>query len=169
VVRAPVRDSAGYLDEELIAGEDWDWFLRIALRHRVGHVPVPGVLFRERPVATRFEDETNLLRVRVARRVFWRNVWRARHRRLPILRIIRAALRFDGVYAGYFLRSGAAHTVAGDPSAALRALICGVGISPLHVVSAMVRKPSSVAWIVLALQQMLRRTSERRQGRGLHS
>lgn len=123
VVRASVRDRVRYLDEELIAAEDLDWLLRIAVRHRVGHVAVPGVLFRERPVATRFEDQANLLRVRAARRVFWRNVWRARHRRLPILRVVRAALRFDGAHAGYFLRRPVAHARAGDPAAALRSLL----------------------------------------------
>src|SRR4051794_20846413 len=33
VVRSSVRESVGYLDESLSAGEDWDWLLRIALLH----------------------------------------------------------------------------------------------------------------------------------------
>lgn len=169
VVRASVRDSVGYLDERLVAAEDWDWLLRIAQRHRVGHVAVPGVLFRSRPVATASEDQTALLRVPVTRRVFWRNVWRARHRRLPMVRIIRAALRFDGVYAGYFIRSATTHAEAGNSAAALRSLTRAVGISPLHVVSATVRKPSSFAWIAPALRRVLGQATEQCRGRGRHS
>ena len=43
VVRTSVRETVGYQDDKHIWGEDWDWFLRIALEHRVGHVPVPAI------------------------------------------------------------------------------------------------------------------------------
>ena len=93
VVRASVRQSVGYLDETLLTAEDWDWLLRLSLKHRIGHVAVPGLMFRARPVATAYEDETNLRRVGTDRRVFWRYVWRGRRRILSPLRVLRAALR----------------------------------------------------------------------------
>lgn len=150
VVRASVRDTVGYLDEQLIAGEEWDWLLRIALRHRIGHVAIPGLLFRSRPVATRFEDDVNCVRLRFARRVFWRNVWRGRRRVGPV-HVIRSALRFHGVYAGYFLRSGAERAASGERIAALKCLIRALSISPLHVGWAAVRRPSSLTWVARAV------------------
>jgi hypothetical protein len=151
VVRASVRETVGYLDESLMSSEDWDWQLRIALRHRIGHVAVPGLMFRSRPIATAQEDETNRRRAGVNRRVFWQNVWRGRGRRLSPVRMVRTSLRFDGVYAGYFLRSGAAHAAAGNRAAARQALVHALGISPLHVAASLVRRPSSLPWIASAL------------------
>jgi hypothetical protein len=151
VVRASVRQSVGYLDEKLMTAEDWDWLLRLSLRHRIGHVAVPGLMFRARPVATAYEDETNLRRVGTDRRVFWRYVWRGRRRILSPLRVLRAALRYDGVYAGYFVQSGAAHAAAGDRAAARRSLGLAARISPLHLVAIVLRRPSSLRWMAWTL------------------
>lgn len=152
VVRASVRETVGYQDEALLSSQDWDWELRVALRHRVGHVAVPGLMFRSRPIATDREDETNWKRVWVHRRVFWRNVWRGRQRRLPWMQVLRSAIRFDGVYAGYFLRSGAAHATAGELAASGQSLTRAVAISPLHVAASLLRQPSGIKWMVLALR-----------------
>jgi glycosyltransferase involved in cell wall biosynthesis len=151
VVRASVRETVGYLDESLMSSEDWDWQLRIAARHRIGHVAVPVLMFRSRKIATAQEDETNWRRSWVNRRVFWQNVWRGRTRRLPWVRLIRTSLRFDGVYAGYFLRSGAAHASAGDPLAARQALGRALAISPLHAAVEVARRPASLRWMARAL------------------
>jgi glycosyltransferase involved in cell wall biosynthesis len=147
VVRASVRDSVGYQDESLLTAEDWDWLLRIALRHRVGHVRVPGLLFRARPIATAYEDATNRSRVDVDRRVFWRYAWRGRGRLSSLRRVWRAALRYDGVYAGYFVRSAAMHAASGDRAMARRSLVLAARISPLHVLVSVVRAPASLRWI----------------------
>jgi glycosyltransferase involved in cell wall biosynthesis len=151
VVRASVRETVGYLDESLLSSEDWDWQLRIAARHRIGHAAVPVLMFRSRPIATDQEDETNWRRSWVNRRVFWQNVWRGRGRRLPWVRLVRTSLRFDGVYAGYFTRSGAAHAAAGERVVARRSLLRALAISPLHVAAAVVRRPSSIRWMGWAL------------------
>ena len=154
VVRASVRDTVGYQDDRHIWGEDWDWFLRIALAHRVGHVAVPALHFRARPVGTASEDATHRIRVGTTRRAYWRNVWRGRHRRLSPAWVIRRALQIDGIFAGYFLQSGAVHAAAGNQSTALQALIQAVCISPLHVAWAAVKRPARVRWVVPALLRL---------------
>ena len=151
VIRASVRQTVGYLDETLLTAEDWDWLLRISLKHRIGLVTVPGLLFRARPVATDYEDRTHLERRSVDRRVFWRYVRRGRRRILSPARVLRAALRYDGVYAGYFVQSAATHAAAGDRAAARRSLGFAVRISPLHVAAAVARRPSSLRWIARTL------------------
>jgi hypothetical protein len=108
-------------------------------------------MFRARPVATVYEDQTNLERVSADRRVFWRYVWRGRRRILSPARVLRAAVRYDGVYAGYFVRSAATHAAAGDRAAARRSLGLAVRISPLHVAAAVLRRPSSLRWIAWTL------------------
>jgi len=151
VVRTSVRETVGYQDDKHIWGEDWDWFLRIALEHKVGHVPVPAILFRARPVATTSEDDTHRVRVGTTRRAYWRNVWRGRHRRISPVWVLRRALQIDGIFAGYFLLSGAAHAGAGDDRAALRSLALAFRISPLHVGWAALRKRALLRWVLPAL------------------
>ena len=154
VVRTSVRETVGYQDDKHIWGEDWDWFLRIALEHKVGHVPVPAILFRARPVATKSEDDTHRIRVGTTRRAYWRNVWRGRHRRLSPTFIVRRALQIDGIFAWYFVQSGAVHAAAGEERTALRSLIRALRISPLHVGAAVVRKPGMFGWVAPALARL---------------
>jgi glycosyltransferase involved in cell wall biosynthesis len=154
VVRTSVRETVGYQDDTHVWGEDWDWFLRIALEHKVGHVPVPAILFRSRPVATTAEDETHRIRVGTTRRAYWRNVWRGRHRRLSPAFVVRRALQIDGIFAWYFVQSGAAHAAAGDPRTALRSLVRALRISPLHVGAAVVRRPGMFGWVGPALARL---------------
>lgn len=164
VVRTSVRETVGYQDDKHIWGEDWDWFLRIALRHRVGHVPVPAILFRARPVATKSEDDTHRVRVWTTRRAYWRNVWRGRHKRLSPAFVLRRALQIDGIFAGYFLMSGAAHAAAGDWTAARRSLVRALWISPLHVGWAALRRPASLRWMLPTLLQRPAAPSPRSDG-----
>jgi hypothetical protein len=151
VIRTAVRDSVGYISPPLTTSADWDWTLRIALHHPVGFVPVPGVLFRARPPATAYEDAETWYRAWVNRRVFWMTVWRARKRPLSPVRVLRTALRYDGIYGGYFLLSGAIHAEAKERAAARRALGRALAISPLHLAAAIVRHPSSARWMVWSL------------------
>jgi glycosyltransferase involved in cell wall biosynthesis len=154
VVRASVRETVGYQDDMHIWGEDWDWFLRIALEHRVGHVAVPAILFRARPVATESEDDTHRIRVGTTRRAYWRNVWRGRHRKLSPAFVLRRALQIDGIFAWYFLLSGAAHAAAGNERAAMLSLFRALWISPLHVGAAVVRRPASFGWVAPTLARL---------------
>ena len=148
VVRTSVRETVGYQDERHVWGEDWDWFLRIALAHRVGHVAEPAIHFRARPVATPSEDETHWIRVGTTRRAYWRNVWRGRHRWISPLWIVRRAIQVDGIFAGYFLKSAEVHAAAGNRPGAWRSLQRALRISPVHVVWAVVREPSLFRWLV---------------------
>ena len=149
-----MRETVGYQDDKHIWGEDWDWFLRIALEHRVGHVPVPAILFRARPVATKSEDDTHRIRVATTRRAYWRNVWRGRHRRLSPAFVLRRALQIDGIFAWYFVLSAAAHAGAGNAPTAFRSLIRALSISPLHVGWAMVRRPALFGWVAPTLLRL---------------
>lgn len=151
VIRTAVRDTVGYIAPPLTTSADWDWTLRIALRHKVGFVAVPGVLFRARPAATAYEDAETWYRAWVNRRVFWMTVWRARKRRMSPARVLRMALRYEGTYAGYFLISAAIHAEAGNQAAARRSLVRAGLISPLHLAAAVARQPSSLRWMGRAL------------------
>jgi glycosyltransferase involved in cell wall biosynthesis len=148
VIRASVRDSVGDLDESLLSDEDWDWHLRLALRHRVGFVPVLGVLFRQRPAGVRAELEWR--RLPFLRRVLWRNIVRAAGRRPPPTFVARCYLRHLGGYASYFLDSALAQRAAGDRRAAWRAVRWAVRTSPAHVAAAVARRPE-VRHLLLAL------------------
>lgn len=154
LLRTSVRESVGYLDESIKSADEWDWLLRIALKHRIGSVPVPVMHFRLRPIANPKEDAANLERVGINRSIFWRNVWRARGRRLSPLRVARAALRYDGVYASYFLRSGAEYAGAGQRGAALRSFVRAARISPLHAAWAVAHDPETQLWLSSALTDL---------------
>src|SRR5579859_3937304 len=71
VVRAGVRDTVGWFNEDLIGGQDWDWQLRVARRHGVGFVKQPCVLFRQRAAGT--YDKLQLKRIKFARQIFFRH------------------------------------------------------------------------------------------------
>jgi glycosyltransferase involved in cell wall biosynthesis len=137
VVRSSVRDTVGYLDEALLSDEDWDWHLRLALRHGIGFVAAPCVLFRQRSQG--LADDLEWMRLGFNRKVFWRNVRRAGRRRPSIRAITRLYLRHNGAYAGAFLRSAAAHAAAGEQRAARRALVRACLASPLHAASTFTR------------------------------
>jgi hypothetical protein len=163
VARMSVRDTVGYFDEReaFSQGEDWDWQLRLALRHRVGFVPALSSSCRVRPPGRGNEDAANAFRIRINRHIFWTNVRRAYGCRPPLLSVARARLRYDGIYAGYFLQSAAAHLEVGEHRAAWRSLVQSARISPLHGGWALVARP----WVRrVARDLVLRREASRRDG-----
>jgi glycosyltransferase involved in cell wall biosynthesis len=139
VVRTSVRDTVGLFDEALGSSEDWDWELRLALRHEVAFVPVPCVLFRQRPMGS--DDRLNRWRLGFLRRVFWRNVRRAGGRRPSAVRLLRILARHHGAFAGHFLSSWRTHVVAGDQRSARLALRGAVLTSLPHVLAWVGRDP----------------------------
>lgn len=130
VVRAGVRETAGYFDETLLGDEDWDWHLRLALRHQVGFVPVTSVLFLQRGPATRSELEWE--RYGYFRRAFVRNVGRAGRERPSLPSLARTYLRHAGGYYAHFAETARARRRAGDMRAARCWLWRAVLASPVH-------------------------------------
>lgn len=141
VVRTSRWKSVGLFDVRYPGGEDWDWALRLAIRFRIGFVPVPCLLFRVRPVGSQTQDSATWGRVGVNRRVFWTNVWRSGAQRPSLKKTVRMYLHHRGFYADYFIRSAMAHLSRGDRGAALRALLLGLRTSPPHVAWALLRRP----------------------------
>jgi glycosyltransferase involved in cell wall biosynthesis len=78
VVRARVRETVGFFNEDFTGGQDWDWQLRIARQHGVAFVRQPCVLFSQRETGT--YDSLQLRRAKFTRRIFLRHAvpeWRA--------------------------------------------------------------------------------------------
>lgn len=134
LVRTSVRETVGLFDEsEAVDGdEDWEWHLRIALRHRIGFVAQPGVLFRQRPPGS--FDELQWARLGHMQRVLFRTFRRA-GRRLPDLRdCVRIAMRHHWEYYSYFVESAYRHLDGGDRRAAWQTLLRAFRASPVHVI-----------------------------------
>lgn len=145
VVRTSVRQTVGGFDESLRSSEDWDWMLRLAIRHPVEFVDVPSVLFRQRPAGSR--DELNLMRLGYLRSVFVRNARRARAHRPPLPALLRMFVNHNGLTAGHFLISSRGHAASGDAAAARFAFRGAVASSPAHVVWALLRD-SELLWLL---------------------
>jgi glycosyltransferase involved in cell wall biosynthesis len=139
VVRTAVRETVGPFDESLSGSQDWDWLLRLSLRHRIAFVPVPCVLFRQRPAGG--GDALNYRRLGFMRRAFWLNVRRAGDRRPPLRALIGMYSRHNGNFAGHFLDSLEAHAARGDAAASRGAVRGALASSPLHVAAAVARRP----------------------------
>ncbi len=137
VVRASVRESVGGFDASLRSSEDWDWMLRLAIRHPVEFVDVPSMIFRQRPVGS--SDRLNLMRLGYLRSVFARNAFRARERRPPLPALVRMFSNHNGLTAGHFLASSRLHAASGDAAAARFAFRGAVASSPPHVVWTLLR------------------------------
>ena len=139
VVRTAVRETVGQFDQSLVDSEDWDWLLRLVLRHRTAFVAVPCVLFRQRRSGS--QDALSYRRLAFMRRAFWRNVGRAGDRRPPVRDLVRMYARHNGNFAAHFLLSAKAHSAQGD-AAGCRAALRGAFISsPLHATVGMAREP----------------------------
>jgi glycosyltransferase involved in cell wall biosynthesis len=140
VIRATVLDTVGPLDEALTSDEDWDWHLRLALRHRVGFVAVPCVLFRRRGLGT--WDDLRWSRLGLMRHVYWLNVRRAGRRAPNPAHLARIFLRHNGAFADYFLQSAWLKANAWDIRGARQALARAIYSSPVHVARATILKTS---------------------------
>jgi glycosyltransferase involved in cell wall biosynthesis len=129
VVRASVLDDVGPLDTKLLGSEDWDWQLRLAMRHKVGFVPVNCVLFRQRPWVT--DDTVRSLRLNEFDKALCVNAWRAAMRVSPTV-FLRSYWMTHGQFAFRFTQSFKAHMSLGNRKAARRALLNAVWASAPH-------------------------------------
>jgi glycosyltransferase involved in cell wall biosynthesis len=132
VVRARVRETVGFFDEELIGSQDWEWQLRVARSHAVGSVAQPCVLFRQR--ATGAYDELQLMRVRFTRRVFFKHAipeWRLWSSPIAFARSYAEAMNH---YLLYFVETSLNLAKHGERSAALRAIWHAFAIFPPRAV-----------------------------------
>lgn len=139
VVRVSVLDSVGYQDESLRLTEDWDWQLRLALKHAIAFIPVPSVGYRTRPRGA--DDELTVLRVREHRIVFWSNARRAGRRCPSPPALLWAWSKHRGAFASYLLDSAEAQLVSGDLAGARRAVRTAFLVSPPHCLKLLIAMP----------------------------
>jgi glycosyltransferase involved in cell wall biosynthesis len=130
LVRASARERMGEFDEALIAGEDLDWLLRAARKHRLRFVATPCIYFRCRPRGS--FDLLHRERIGYARRVFFRHA-------LPEWRIWRSPVEFSRAYSGtlmhffrYFSEAAVDRAARGERVEALRAIAIALGVFPLR-------------------------------------
>jgi glycosyltransferase involved in cell wall biosynthesis len=132
VVRARVRETIGFFDEELIGGQDWDWQLRVARSHCVGFVAQPCVLFSQRSTGT--YDALQIKRVPFARRIFFRHA-------IPEWRLWSSPIAFARSYFEvmenffvYFVETALNRAKNGERSATLGAIWHAFGVFPSRAV-----------------------------------
>ena len=120
MVRARVRETVGFFNEEFIGGQDWDWQLRIARKYGVGFVKQPCVMFSQRETGS--YDSLQLRRAKFTRRIFWRNA-------IPELRVWASPIAFARSYFGvtthyffYFTETALDHANKGERLAAICAI-----------------------------------------------
>jgi glycosyltransferase involved in cell wall biosynthesis len=150
VARTTVRNTIGEFDETLIGGEDLDWLLRIARKHRLGFVATPSILFRGRPPGS--YDALQRTRIGYDRRVFLRHA-------LPEWRIWRSPLDFSKAYSGtlmhfyqYFVNAAIERASRGDRYHAFRAIASAFAVFPLRAMyHLMVPRPLRKAFIASIL------------------
>lgn len=130
VARARVREEIGGFDEKLIGGEDLDWLLRLARKHKLTVVQTESVLFRGRPLGS--YDKLQLIRSRFDRKVFLRHA-------LPEWRIWKSPQQFWDAYYGtlrhyyrYFVDAAARRAARGQRGDALNAIWCAFQVFPLR-------------------------------------
>ena len=150
VSRTSIRQSVGYFDEYLPEAYDWDLYFRIALAHRVGFVPEPSVLFRQRRVAPGPFDAVQVALNRDNSRLFLRAARRAGRRRPPIDQLARNYLHHRGVYYWHFLEVARQCAEARDRMGTRRNLATAFQISPLHWANDL-RRPSPLRSAVQSL------------------
>jgi glycosyltransferase involved in cell wall biosynthesis len=134
VVRASVRDTVGEFDPELLGDQDWDWHLRLAIRHPVDFIAVPCVVYRWWPTADAHRDDLGWSRVPYTERVLWSNVRRAGRSRPPWTTVIRKLLAYRGQATVHFTSSAVEHMARGDRAGARLQLVRALRISPPHCI-----------------------------------
>lgn len=150
VVRASVRETIGFFDEELIGGQDWEWQLRVARRHGVGFVEQPCVLFRQRATGT--YDELQLKRVMFARRIFFKHA-------IPEWRLWASPIAFARSYFGvmnyfffYFVETALYHAKRGERLAAFRGICRAFAVFPSRALRMLLSDSSLRNALVTALR-----------------
>lgn len=140
VVRARVRETVGFFNEDFIGSQDWDWQLRIARKHGVGFVRQPCVMFAQRETGS--YDSLQLRRARFTRRVFWKNAipeWRAWDSPTAFAR------SYFGVTAHYFFyfsETALDHANKGDRLAAICAIWRAFALFPSRALRKLVSDSS---------------------------
>ena len=127
MVRAEAARGAGRFDESLLAGEDWDWLLRIAERWPIGWIETPVLLFRQRATT-----DVAMMQWRLRDAVL---VFRRHTSSLPLLqrlRLERILLRHRGWFASHSVMAAKARVQAGKPADVRYALRCAWRASPPH-------------------------------------
>ena len=135
VARMLVRETVGDQDPALIGDQDWDWHLRLAREHLVGFVPVPCLLFRQRPPSGPQEDG-EWRRLSDHARVLWKNARAAGWRTLPPWELAMAASKQRGSYSAAFASYAKTHAMARQRRLLLRAIARSFIASPPHAVKA---------------------------------
>lgn len=132
VVRASALETIGMFDEKLIGGEDLDWLLRFARRHKLAAVQTKSVLFRGRTLGSC--DQLQLDRSRYDRKVFLRHAvpeWRIWRSPLDMWRAHYGTLKH---FYRYFVDCAVRSSARGDRLQALRAIWCAMQVFPLRTV-----------------------------------
>jgi glycosyltransferase involved in cell wall biosynthesis len=152
VSRISVRESVGEFDETLLGDADWDWQLRIAKRHRVGFVPVPSVLFRQRPPGS--ADKVHLKRIPHTRRIFFRHAlpeWKRWDSPREFLRTYNQTM---SSYYAYFAGATVERARSGNAMGALDAARHAFAISPGRGLREIVTSPDFRSSVGAALKQL---------------
>jgi glycosyltransferase involved in cell wall biosynthesis len=130
VVRRSACEGIGLFDNHLTGGQDLDWMLRIARRHKLGFVSVPSVLFRTKPDGV--YDELYRRRAHFDRVVFLRHAlseWRIWKSPRQFLQAYTGALSY---FFWYFNSVALTHAQSGNPKCALRAVGAAYYVFPMR-------------------------------------
>jgi glycosyltransferase involved in cell wall biosynthesis len=139
LVRRTMLETHGLMDESLIGDSDWDWQLRIASSHKIGHVRVPCVLFRQRRKGS--FDALQFKRAGYTRRIFIRHALPNRRRWKSSVAMLRSYFGSVSNYYSYFMDVAGERSERGDRLGAIRALACAVSIFPTRAIRSMAAHP----------------------------
>jgi glycosyltransferase involved in cell wall biosynthesis len=140
VARGAAARAVGGFDERLIAGEDWDWNLRLAFGQRVGFVDRVTFVIRSRAAWTPDQARTRWLRLWFWHRVFWRHVLRAGRRRPALRELVRIYRADTGMFAHWLCGCAAQSLRSGDRGGYLLNLGRAFVASPPHTVAWLARR-----------------------------
>ena len=149
LVRRSALEVAGGFDETLVSDEDWDWHLRLALRERIGFVPVLCGLFRGRAAGT--DDELQWMRFPFLHVVYWTNVRRGKGLAPVLPSLLRTYVHHLGAWYGGFLASAKAHVSQKQTSSARKALVYAARVSPVHLGWSLITDPEARRTVAAAV------------------
>jgi glycosyltransferase involved in cell wall biosynthesis len=157
VVRGSVARSIGLMDEALIGDSDWDWQLRIARNHRIGFVPTPVALFRQRPPGS--YDTLQRQRLGYTRRIFLRHALRNRnYSPKAYYSMYQGAV---WTYYDHFVRAAAAYAEANEYVKARRAVASAFKALPTQALRSAFSETAFRTAILAALGLSRRRGTSR--------